>query len=79
MCFGLSGFFESNLTYKSVVNENAPVFNIKGKAQEEKYRLIFFQISALIFSFIIGYSLRSYEVFGIDFSYIFTIAKKSHN
>ena len=41
VCFGLSGFFESNLTYKSVVNENAPVFNIKGKAQEEKYRLIF--------------------------------------
>ncbi len=71
LCFGLSGIFESDFTFRSIMHESTPIFSLKGKEQDEKYKIIFFQVSALLLSFLVGYSLRDYEFLGIDFSYIF--------
>jgi hypothetical protein len=70
-CFGLSGIFDSDFSFRSIMYENTPIFSLKGKEQDEKYKIIFFQVSALLLAFLAGYSLRNYELLGIDFSYIF--------
>ena len=70
VCFCLSGLFEGELSLHEIIHESKPVFSLKGKTQEEKYKIIFFEISFLLSAFILGYSLKNYELFGIDFSYI---------
>ena len=71
VCFCLSGIFECNFTFNNVMYDGTPIFSLKGKTQEEQYRLIFFQMSALLLMLLIGYSLKGYEVLGIDFAYVY--------
>ena len=71
VCFLFSGIFENTFTLKSIMHDNSPIFSLKGKSQNEKYSIVFYQVSALLFMCFIGYALKNYQILGIDFAYIY--------
>ncbi len=67
----LSGFFDTGVQVLPKILSDTPIFSLRGKTEKEKYSLLFFQASALIFAFLISLSLAEYTLFGINTSYIF--------
>ena len=69
VCFALSGLFDTGIGFTDVFVSKAPLFS----ADSEKGRLpsVFFAGSCLMLIFLISFSLKEVEVFGITFSYIF--------
>lgn len=67
----LAGFFDTGSRVFPKLMSDMPILSLKGKADSERLSLIFFQGSALVFSFLISLSLAEYTVFGINSSYIF--------
>ena len=69
--FALSGIFDTDTAFDDFFSGSAELLSLKGKSEREKYALIFFQCSLLLFVLFISMSLMEFEVFGFSFSYIF--------
>ena len=69
--FALSGIFDTDTAFDDFLCGSAELMSLKGKSEREKYALIFFQCSLLLFSLFISMSLMEFELFGFSFSYIF--------
>lgn len=69
--FMFSGIFTSGITVTELCLGSGNLFSLSGKGEKEKFNLIFFQGSALIFLFFTALSLAEIDIFGISASYIF--------
>lgn len=69
--FALSGIFDTDIAFGEFFSGSADLLSLKGKSEREKYALIFFQCSVLLFSLFISMSLTEFDVFGFSFAYIF--------
>lgn len=69
--FGFSGLFSSGITVTELISGTGNLFSLSGKREKEKFNLIFFQGSALIFLFFATLALSEIDIFGISASYIF--------
>lgn len=73
LTFLFSGIYSTGVSYSEIVRGSGSVFSLAGKRDEEKYNLIFFQLSALAFLFFLTLSLGELELFGISAAYVFVI------
>lgn len=71
IAFTLSGLFDTPLTLKEVFRSELPIFSAKENSDTGRFNLIFLQVSALLTVFLVSFSMRELELFGITFSYIF--------
>ena len=71
LCFALSGIFDTGVSFSEFFVGDAELLHIKGRAEREKYGLIFFQFSAAMLSLLLTLSLAEWELFGFSFAYVF--------
>ena len=71
LVFALSGIFDCNMSLHTIFDDGSRVFTSKGKSEKERFNLLFFKCSALLLLFLLGVSLKEYELLGISPSYIF--------
>ncbi|MBP3402049.1 MAG: SpoIIE family protein phosphatase [Clostridia bacterium] len=69
LTFVFSGAFSSGITLRELIS-GGDIFSVSG--EQQRYNVIFFQISALTFLFFISLSLEAVNIFGISLSYIFS-------
>ncbi|HBJ18439.1 MAG TPA: hypothetical protein DDY70_01655, partial [Clostridiales bacterium] len=67
----LSGLFGAGIDARDFIFGRTDYFTRKRRGSRPTYDLWFFQISFLAFSFLLTFSLASYELFGISLSYLF--------
>lgn len=72
LCYVLSGLFSERIALGRIISGERDVFSLLNTDRQEKYEIVFFQISALMLLFFIGLSLRGVEILGITLSYIFS-------
>lgn len=72
--FCLSGLFDDKINIKTVLSSEKNLLSLKGTKDKERFDIIFFEISALVFVFLISLSLEKFVFFGISVSYIFITA-----
>lgn len=70
LCFLMSGFLDSGYGIRTLLFSKEQLLRIKGRSDKERYALIFFELSSLVFIFLASVSLAEYVVFGINVSYI---------
>ena len=70
LCFLMSGFLDSGYDLRSLAFSDSALLITKGKDDREKYSIIFFELSSLVFIFLTSISLAEYVIFGINLSYI---------
>lgn len=66
-----SGLFGAEIGIKELLYEKRPIFSLAGKEETEKYRILLFQGSAAVSLFLLAMSLSSFDLFGINLSYVF--------
>ena len=71
VAFTLSGLFDTPVTLRDVFRSDSPIFAVNGGGEKRRFNLIFLQVSCLLAIFLISFSMRELELFGITFSYIF--------
>lgn len=71
LTFILSGLFNTGIDIQAVIVGDPDTLSLNGKRDEEKYNVIFFDISALVALFLIAHSLYGIELFGISAAFIF--------
>ena len=72
LTFIFSGLFTERITADQLIFNSINLFSLKDTERQEKYDIIFFQISSLMLLFFIGLSFRGVEVLGISLSYVFS-------
>lgn len=70
--FALSGLFGHKLTIASVLKAKENPLSLSKKGERERFDVIFFEISALIMTFLIGLSLQRLQIFGISAAFVFS-------
>ena len=70
--FMLSGVFALEASPHELLSDTKNLLSLKGKNDKERYSIIFFVLSFLLFLFLISLSLAGYELFGIGFSPLFS-------
>ena len=71
-CFLYSGIFSVNFSVEEFLYGRKNIL-CDAEKQKDKYALLLFQGSFLVFSFLISYSLVGYDFFGISPSYIVSV------
>ncbi len=71
LTFVFSGAFSSGITLRELIS-GGDILSLSGRGEQERYNIIFFQLSALTLLFFVGLSLGAVNIFGISLSYIFT-------
>ncbi len=71
-CFLYSGIFSVDFSVDDFLYGRKNIFSDADK-RKDKYALLFFQGSFLVFSFLICYSLENYDFFGVTPSYIVAV------
>ncbi len=69
--FALSGLFVRSVEIRKVIFTREPVLSLEREDRQTKAEKIFFQSSALLFSFLISIALAEYNLIGINLSYIY--------
>ena len=72
LSFIFSGLFIGRITLSRIISEERSIFALSNTDRQEKYEIIFFQVSALMLLFFIGLSLRGVDILGISLSYLFS-------
>lgn len=72
LTFIFSGLFTERITLNQLIFDEGDIFSLNDKEKNEKYDLVFFQLSALMLLFFIGLSFRGVDILGISLSYIFS-------
>ncbi len=72
LTFIFSGLFTERIKVSKLISGEGDVFSLSDKEREEKYDIIFFQISALMLLFFVGLSFRGVDLLGISLSYVFS-------
>lgn len=72
LTFIFSGLFTERITLGQIISSEKDIFSLSDREKQEKYDLIFFQISALMLLFFIGLAFRGVDILGISASYIFS-------
>lgn len=71
LTFIFSGMFTEKVPFNKLVRGETDLFSLNDMEKNEKYDIIFFQLSALMLIFFIGLSFRGVDILGISISYIF--------
>ena len=71
LTFAFSGIFTSGITAGELIAGHGKTFSLRGRTDKEKFNLVFFQGSALVFLFFMASALAELDLFGISVSYIF--------
>ncbi len=71
LVFVFSGVFGSEIGVSELLYEKRPIFSLSGVDEAKKYKLLFFQGSALFSLLLLTMSLASFELFGINLAYVF--------
>ncbi len=69
--FATSGLFNEKLTPRVLLFDKRNIFDLSKRAEKERYNVIFFQLSAALSFFFVGYALEPYSFLGVSASYIF--------
>ena len=69
--FAFSGVFEDGLGLKELFFGDKRLLYIRGRAERDRYNVIFFIASALMLLFFVSLSLKEYSFIGISPAYIF--------
>lgn len=72
LTFIFSGLFTDRISVEALLQGDRNVFSLKDTDRQEKYDVIFFQISALMLLFFIGLSFRGVDILGVSLSYLFS-------
>lgn len=68
--FALSGLFDTQIGIERLIRGTSPLFS-RPISDKERYSMLFYQISASLFIFLISISLKEYSFLGISLSYVF--------
>ncbi len=69
-----SGIYLGKISMKKILFSKAPLLSRKNfDSDKEKFDLILYQCSLLVFIFLIGFSLANYEFLGISLAYIYSV------
>ncbi|MBQ8719779.1 MAG: SpoIIE family protein phosphatase [Clostridia bacterium] len=71
LVFTFCGLFDSGIRLEDFFSGRRNIFALSGKRSRERYNIIFFQCSALLFCFFLSLSLAEYSLFGISAAYLF--------
>lgn len=71
VAFVISGIFNTGIGVRELIYDRRNILSLSGRSEPERYNLIFFQCSALVFLFLITLSLDGLELFGVSLSYVF--------
>ena len=71
LVFVFSGLFGAGISISDLLYESRPIFSLTGLDEAEKYKILFFQGSALFSLLLLAMSLNTLELFGINLAYIF--------
>ena len=72
LTFIFSGLFTEKIIIEDLAFSGSDVFSLNDREKNEKYDIIFFQISALMLLFFVGLSFRGVDILGISASYIYS-------
>lgn len=71
LTFVFSGAFSSGIKLHELIFGD-DILSLSSKSEQERYNIIFFQLSSLTLLFFVGLSLEAVNIFGISLSYIFS-------
>ena len=69
--FVISGIFNTGIGVRELIYDRRSILSLSGRTDAERYNLIFFQCSALVFLFLLTLSLEGLELFGVSLAYVF--------
>lgn len=69
--FGVSGIFSEGFTLRALLINRRNLFDSTGRTEKERYNIVFFQCSAALAVFFVGFALEPYALLGISASYVF--------
>lgn len=67
-----SGLFLTEVSAEELLLSDGTIF--KKKRKKDDYGMLFFEISAAICIFLLGFSLKEYDYFGISLAYLYSVA-----
>lgn len=67
----ISGIFNTGIGLRELIYDRRNIFSMAKKSDAEKYNIVFFQCSALVFLFLTTLALEELELFGVSLAYIF--------
>lgn len=72
LTFAISGLFCPEISISELISGDRDIFSFSGREKNEKYNLVFFQLSSLLLIFFISLAFRAVVIFGISVSFIFS-------
>ena len=69
--FAVSGMFTEDIGLRDLLLGRRNLFDISKRTERERYNIIFFQCSAALGIFFLGFALKAYSFFGISVTYVF--------